>query len=109
MKFLSKIPAPVVDFLKPICPNRGATFARVAQSVTVKTADFRDCGVVACDNRFSCAYACDTGAGARARARVYIRVLSLSHCHIKYINKYVFDFIMFFCGVAGVASVAFGK
>lgn len=77
--------------------------------MTAKTAGFLGCDAVACDARFSCAYAYSGGAGVRARVRVYIRVLLLSHRHIFHINKYVFDFIMFFCGIVAVAVVAVGK
>lgn len=109
MTYLSKIPAPELNFLKPFCLICDAIFAGVAVFVTAKTPRFLDCDVVARDARFSCAYACSGGAGARARVRAYIRASSLSHRHIFHINKYMFDFIMFFCGMAAVAVVAVGK
>lgn len=109
MTYLSKIPAPKLDFLKPFYPNYGAIFAGVAVFVTAKTPRFLDCDAVACGARFPCAHACNEGARARARVRVYIRALSLSHRYIVHINKYIFDFIMFFCDVVAVAGVAIGK
>lgn len=109
MTYLSKIPAPELDFLKTFCLICDAIFAGVAVFVTAKTPGFLDCGGVACDARFPCAHACNEGARARARVRVYIRALSLSHRYIFHINKYIFDFIIFFCDVVAVAGVAIGK
>ena len=46
MTYLSKIPAPELDFLKPFYLICDAIFAGVAVFVTAKTLGFLDCGGV---------------------------------------------------------------